>query len=763
MYWIKKLLHLATSSVLLLLILWISFKGALWLVSAEQLEERSEEETRSVVHWLPNDKYIAFNFSSSRTRSVRLLSNAIFEGQQVFDEPVNYAIEYQLFDNQGTLLDKHTYHHASKLVLAAQEQQVKQIIEDRKALSVASGQSFYIDVSRYPTASQIRLKLIPEEDTLRGVVVRLHAQTPTDTDDSQQIWLKLPLDWRERMLNYHTLGGNALTAWELTNAVRYDWQKLAPQGIPNIDFVSDILYETLPYNVITYDFSAQQWDLDSFYTAPNLTATFRVKSAEPLHFSANVPLSTLRLTWHDLSQQHAPFELQAVNVSDNLYKIEQVRPGLLTVQSRLPALTQWFQLDQPIAALHSYYYVLTTDTPAMYTVAGGSDVVLDIRGLDAEDSHALITLYDAQNSAFARHKINLESRISQFDRLITPETLRQAVNESEKYYLRLPKNAAKLSISSQSSVAVKLQSRRRDFHYQNVVCEQLCDNPLTNFVEIGAWFAQKATNEFIFTELQQILKVRLFEAPPLPVLKETDYASEALFDQHPISNTALVYSPANYFEPLSEPTPVHFRQLDSIHSISTVQDPTLKTPSVIALMKSLPQYIEFNATNNANDDKLIARANMANSLFINQGNNRNFIKTRLYKINRGDVLSLNYRDKHKPLSIVIKPFVYPASKNEQIPLIISTHLKGQYQAGITNEYTVAAKRYALMPSQNPAFMLHPQSTDIVSYPSITIKIGTDMQTLEKFAITAEDDMWISILEEHSAQPLTPLWWQNENT
>ncbi|MDK1287039.1 hypothetical protein [Pseudoalteromonas umbrosa] len=763
MYWIKKLLHLSATGFLLLVLLWISFNGVTWLASAEQLEERSEEETRSVVHWLPNDKYISFNFSASRTRAVRLLSNAIFEGQQVFDEPVNYAIEYQLFDSQGVQLNKHTYHHASKLVLAAQEQQVKQIIEDRKALSVASGQSFYIDVSRYPNASQIKLKLIPEEDTLRGVVVRLHAQTSTDTDDSQQIWLKLPLDWRERMLNYHTLGGNALAPWELTNAVRYDWQKLAPQGIPNIDFVSDILYETLPYNVITYDFSAQQWDLDSFYSAPNLTATFRVKSTAPLHFTSTVPVSTLRLTWHDLSQQLPPIELNAVELEDNSYKIEDIRPGLVTVQSSLPALTQWYQLAQPIAPLHSYYYVLTPDTPVDYAVSGGSDVVFDIRDLTPEDSHAIVSLYDAQGQIFARHKISLESRLSQFDRLITPETLRQAVNESEKYYLRLPDEAVKLRISSKTSVAVKLQSRHRDFHYQNVVCEQLCDNPLTDFVEIGAWFAQKATNEFIFTELQQILKVRLFEAPPLPVIKETDYASESLFDRHPISNTALIYSPANYFEPPSEPTQVHFRQLDDIHSIDSDQDPALKSPKVIVLKKQTPTYIEFDATSSTTDDSIITSVSQANHLFINQGEQRHFIKTRLYKINRGDSLSLDYRGKNRPLSIVVKPFIYPAVKSEQAPLIINTRLSGRYEIGVTDEYTVATKRYALMPSQVPAFMLHPQSTNIISYPPVTIKIGTDIQTLEKFAISAEDEMWISILEEHSAQPLTPLWWQNENT
>ncbi|MBQ4813072.1 hypothetical protein J8M20_17045 [Pseudoalteromonas luteoviolacea] len=762
MYWIKKILQILCASTLVLMALWACYNGYVWLSSAERLEERSEEETRSVVHWLPTDKLVSFNFSSSRTLAIRLLSNAIFEGQQVFDEPVNYAIEYQLLDQQGQVLVKHVYHHASKLVLAAQEQQVKQIIEDRKALSVASGQSFYVDTSAYPSASQIRLKLIPEEDTLRGVVVRLHAKTPADNDGSQQIWLKLPLEWRDRMLNYHTLGGNALAQWELNNAVSFDWQKLAPQGIPNIDFVSDILYETLPYNVITYDFSAQQLDLDSFYSSEELTATFRVSNNEALTFSSSTPLSTLRITWHDLKQLRAPRELKAEFISENVYKIQNISPGLITVQSSLPALTQWRQGEQPLVPLHSYYYIMGPTTPVTYSVTGSSDIVMDFRDLDTLGSQVSITVLDKDTQPLEQYRLGLESLISQYDRLITPETQRQTINESQKYFLRLPPDAAKVIISSQDSVAVKLQSRNQHFHYQNVLCDQLCENPLPSFIEIGAWFAQKAVNEFTFTELQQILKVRLFEAPPLPVIKETSYVSESLFDKHPISNTALLHSPSNYFEPPTVPSAAHYRKVSDPQSLSVVQNSELKTPKLIAINDKVPKFSEADLNASSLSNVSNKRGN-TRSIYTNSGEERDYIKTRLFKIAQGETLSLQYANRVKPVSIVIKPFLYPVTSHSQTALVINTKLIGQYHKGLSEEYTIAAKRYALMPADREAYMLHPQSTDVISYPPVTIKIGSDIQSLEKFAITAEHDMWITILEEHNAQPLTPIWWQNENT
>ncbi|MCF2857856.1 hypothetical protein L1286_10265 [Pseudoalteromonas sp. SMS1] len=761
MYWIKNILQMLILCAVLVVALWTSYNGYVWLSSAERLEERSEEETRSVVHWLPTDKFVSFNFSSSRTLAIRLLSNAIFEGQQVFDEPVNYAIEYQLLDQQEQILVEHVYHHASKLVLAAQEQQVKQIIEDRKALSVASGQSFYVDTSAYPNASKIRLKLLPEEDALRGVVVRLHAKTPADNDGSQQIWLKLPLEWRDRMLNYHTLGGNALTQWELSNAVSFDWQKLAPQGIPNIDFVSDILYETLPYNVITYDFSAQQLDLDSFYSSKELTATFRISSDQALTFTSTTPLSTLRITWHDLNQINAPKELVAEQLSGDVFQIADVSPGLITVQSSLPALTQWRQEEQPIVPLHSYYYIMSATAPVIYSVTGNSDIVMDFRDLDAVASTTNITVFDKAAQPIERYRLELEPLTSQYDRLITPETQRQTINESQKFFLRLPSHAAKVIIDTQDSVAVKLQSRSQHFHYQNVLCDQLCDNPLPDFIEIGAWFAQKAVNEFAFTELQQILKVRLFESPPLPIVKETSYVSESLFDKHPISNTALVYSPSNYFEPPETPSPAHFRKVDKPDTLSLPSSRELKSPKMIAIKDQVPKYTETELTDSALSN-VTSNTTLSPLVYTNFGQGRNYIKTRLYKMAQGETLSLQYRNREKPVSIVIKPFLYPVREHRESALTLNTHLYGQYAKGINTEYTIAEKRYALLPTKTEAYMLHPQSTEILSYPAITIKIGSDIQVLEKFAITAEHEMWITILEEHNAQPLTPIWWQNEN-
>ena len=162
MYYIKWLLRISAWLIVLATIVWFGVRFYLWLQSAEPMAQRSDKETRSNVHWLQQDKPLIYNFSPSRTYNLRVLSNAIFAQQVAFDKPINYAIEYTLFDKNNVELASKVYHHASKLALDAEQQQVKQIIENKAALSVSSGQSFYISSEQLTNASRIALRVIPE-------------------------------------------------------------------------------------------------------------------------------------------------------------------------------------------------------------------------------------------------------------------------------------------------------------------------------------------------------------------------------------------------------------------------------------------------------------------------------------------------------------------------------------------------------------------------------------------------------------------------
>ncbi|MBE0369139.1 hypothetical protein [Pseudoalteromonas aurantia] len=757
MYYIKWLLKITFWLVLLIIVFWFGVRFYFWLQSAEPMAQRSDKETRSNVHWLHSDKALVYNFSPSRTYNLRILSNAIFAQQVEFDKPINYAIEYTLLDQDNNQLMQKVYHHASKLALDADQQQVKQIIENKAALSVSSGQSFYINSEQLTNASRIALRVIPEDSSLKGVVVRIHAKTPTDTDDINSAWLKLPVEWRERTIAYHTIGANAITTREIHNAVTFDWLKLAPQGVPDIDFKADTLYETLPYHVLTYDFGAQQLDLDGFYTVQDLSASFRVYEGGDITANIKGNIADINITWYDLKQREKPKKLTLEKLeSPNTYQLLNTQPGLIVIQSKTMAQSSWFLADTtPISPLHSYYYGIDESLSANYRVAPNSDINFQFRG--AQGALISVSLFNTQKQLIETHQVKLQGQQALFDRIITPDTLRSVTTDSERFYLRLPSNAAFLSISSKETISAKMQARQAHFHYQTVLCEALCQVDLPEFTEIDAWFSQQAQNDFTFTEQQKMLNVRLFEPPPEIEVKQTFHYGRNLIDILPRSNTALIKTEPKYFDPIDPPKDFNFRPLKNLSEITVPNDPILLAKSrVVELSSSAPFYTEY-ALNDLPDDAPLRIQSKRSHFYTNLGSNRSWAKQRLFKLKAGQSLELSF-DK-RPDSIVIKLY----SDNEQdTPLSVDTHLHGHFSKKLTDEYTISKKRYALVKAnENKAFLLHPAQTSLFSYPSITIPINNDIELLKKFTIKTDQDVWVSVLEETSEQQKQAKWWLYE--
>lgn len=763
MYLIKRLLKLLVSLSLLFLLVWLAIRGYFWLQSAEPVALRSEDETRSTVHWLQQDKALTFNFSADRTYSIRVLSNAIFSEQNQFEEPVQYAIEYTLLDNKANPISTHVYHHASKLALDHEEKQVKQIIENRDTLAVSSGQSFFISNEQLTNAHAISLRLIPENQLLRGVVIRLHAKTPVSLNDVNRAWLRQSTDWRERMTNYHTIGNNALSNQEILNAVTFEWQKLAPQGIPGIDFNSDTLYETLPYYVLSYDFSAEQLNLDSFYTDSQLNASFRHYQRQNLYVQKEQTDATLFVTWFDVKQLKAPVQLN-LKATENAHTfvIPDVEPGLIMVQSTQPALTRWFGADDSqFNALHSYFYNVDAQLSAEYEVAKNSDINFEFRG--SKGTAVDILLYD-NDIEVERYRVFLQGATSLFDRVIDETTIRLAIFESEQFFVRLPENVNRIVISSPHTVLAKLQARQSAFHYQGEICEQICQPSQENFFTIGAWFSQKALNDFVFTELKRITNVRLFEMPPeLPSKEEmaTTYLNRDLVKTLPLSNTFLVNSPDKYFADLFEKTPPtehQFSQVNTVNALlNTQKNNQLRDKRLIEISRKEPFYKEQPLTN-FTDAQLLSIDNEDTTLFVNNGEKRPWQKQRSYFLKAGQPLTLNYTN--KPVSVVIKAFKTTQATEH---VILNTRINGKFKPGLGSEYTIVNKRFALLRAHlTQAIALHPAIKHVSTYNSVSLAINSDLETLSSITITAEQDIWISVLDELTHAPSEIQWRQYEN-
>ncbi|OHU89305.1 MULTISPECIES: hypothetical protein [Pseudoalteromonas] len=736
--------------------LWLASIFYNWVSNAKPLMATQGNETRSKVHWLSEHKPLIYTFSPTRTESIRILSNAILGQVQSHQQSVDYAIDYALLDKQQRVIYRATYHHTANATQDNEQQKAKQIIEQRESLSVSSGQSFYINNARFSDATAIALSLRSEGQTIKGVVARVHAKTNVKVEDSMSAWLKYPLSWRARISHYHTLGPNAVSEEEIANAVRYDWNKLAPQGVPGVDFDSDTLYEMLPYNILGNDFPNNPVNQDAFYTDSELSASLKVDTSQDIYFVSE-QATQLRLTWYDLEEISPPLVLHPEHTATaNLYKLALIKPGMINMSSNRTVVSKWYyQNMQPVTPLHSLYYQIDKGSDVKYSTVPNSDLKFDFRA--NQTSQVVVKLYNSKGEVIDQFSISITPNLSQFDRIILADTTRAKVSDSQPWYIRnLSKEAAYLRVYSNKQVLVKLQTRQAHFHYQDTLCKPACSVSTGNVTEIPAWFAQKADNDHALKSQGKTSKVRLFLAPPALQNKDSFYSSKELTAQLPVSNTALVNTSQPYYRALLEPKTFHFKKLADGNTFKQLQQ-SLTADQTLIVQRSTPPYIQELKAN------LISAAQAADeqgvTLYLNHGLNRHWAKQRLFLLKADKTLTLSFNT--LPQSVVVKAYV--ASQTDRA-IELNYRLKGVFHNTPVHTYSIARKRLLLHPSDfTQAFMLHPTIGRLTPYPNVTVPINDDIKQLEQLVIHSDTDIWINIIDEYAQQPKRLNWWLDEDT
>ncbi|WP_419147476.1 hypothetical protein [Pseudoalteromonas 'SMAR'] len=745
MYWIKKSIIILAYLLLAATAVMLGNTLLTWLSSAEPTINSTEFNTRSQVHWLSDSKALHYFYPAKRAVSLRVLSNGIFASQPLDSEPVHYAIEYKLLDASEQVVYQGVYHHAAKAVSIGQQQQVKQIIEDREVLHVASGQSFYLPREHVANATVLSLRLIPESAQLQGVVVRVHAKTSNSNTNPTKAWLQRPTEWRQRVMNYHSIGATALTDEEKFNAVRYDWQKLAPQGLPNVGFKADRLYESLPFNVANPEFMSQV-NLDKLVVDGHRQVSFR---AMPGSYSvvANDP-SALQFMWHDLTQQQAPRVLTSAPVTPETAKVSITEPGLITIAATAPQAIEIISADeQKIRPLHSYYYAISQQQSVSFNVEPDSNLALEWRA--PIGTELTIKLF-ANGQLQEQYQVNATAELSPFDRLISEDTQRLDINEPERRYLAPASSIDRIEIHSEQAL-VRLQSRNDNFHYRRIRCLEFCQPPQANQGDVNAWFNQDAIDHHLFVQQQRLARVRLFESPPEIPEPLPHYASRDLSADLTTSAVALLPISNNYYQPKTQLQEYEYQQ---VNPAEITQLPTApRYPIDVIVQQTAPPFLYETELSRLEPDTTMRRA------FINYGEARSHRKVRLYKLDQQQPLTLNLNNTPQPTALIIKVF----NSKPMAEIRADVSLSGGPRAHFSDHYTIS-KRTEVLTAQQPKeqLFLHPNITKLYEYPAISVILNEDLKHMNNISVRFSTPVWLSIMAQHTQPTPTMNWWRNEH-
>jgi hypothetical protein len=96
-------------------------------------------------------------------------------------------------------------------------------------------------------------------------------------------------------------------------------------------------------------------------------------------------------------------------------------------------------------------------------------------------------------------------------------------------------------------------------------------------------------------------------------------------------------------------------------------------------------------------------------------------------------------------------------------VVLNTHIDGQFNGGLSSEYTIKNKRFALLQAKlTNSLALHPAIKQVKTYNSVSLALNNDLKVLRSITVNAEQDIWISVLDEYTEAPSEAQWRQYEN-
>jgi len=215
-----------------------------------RLQLRPVKTYKSFVYELETQKWITFNFSS--TPLLKVISNASIPDAEIArkGDTFNYAIQYEVQDSSGNVLEENEYYHYTNLTLYKSKGSAApfaSMSSPEPYITVLDGKNFIINLRNLDRTGgnkpkKIRLKLKFKQSPLKTIYVRLYQLQSYPRYKLKTMWQRSPRRFREKMAEGSIYPQELMTDKEKQNAVSRKWDVLAPTGVPDRDFNRSFLF-----------------------------------------------------------------------------------------------------------------------------------------------------------------------------------------------------------------------------------------------------------------------------------------------------------------------------------------------------------------------------------------------------------------------------------------------------------------------------------------------------------------------------------------
>ncbi|SFR50503.1 hypothetical protein SAMN05216203_0972 [Marinobacter daqiaonensis] len=438
----------------------------------------------STVYFLAEHEWLTFPVISQAAR-LRILTHAGAAPDTGLDAPMRYALEYELVDGKGRVLNEGRYVHETQIPqpLFKDGLPVSRNLYTDRSLAIAAGQSINMQLEGLPRTAFVRLRLEPLAPPLENVAVRLYYEERMSERQASVAWERLSQEKKTRLARGVIYPPELLTREERLNLLERQWQPVGPLG-------------TNPAQGTLFSIQGAESFLDpnlmprspGLYAGPNRMGVLPIETAgryrikfRPLLVDEDLePELELR---HITERLEEPRQEVVTPTGEPLALEQTLSPGLLVVIPNQPGMLDIWPVGAGKSALPEPRYLrspaVQPGLPAHFRILPGDDVGtslrLDLRAhgdgepLPAEANiRATYRLFDARGRAVDQGSLEARVRPSMIDRVADTQPVAD-LSEPASFYLRLPPEVTRIELTSHQRLLANAYTRPDDLPHRTRV------------------------------------------------------------------------------------------------------------------------------------------------------------------------------------------------------------------------------------------------------------------------------------------------------
>lgn len=199
--------------------------------------------SRSTAYRISASQWLEFGITERGP--VRILSNCAFS--HPVENATRYAIDYELLDSSGQIIQSGRYHHRAQISLLGDPTRADRTRSISKTsfadtqLPGSNSTEFWIEAPKLDVPGRLRIRIAELDSSIIEIAARAYQRTQLSPRKANSAWQRLSRRKREQLARSFAVPSDWLEPFETTALAGLAWHALGPRGVENQDYEERVL------------------------------------------------------------------------------------------------------------------------------------------------------------------------------------------------------------------------------------------------------------------------------------------------------------------------------------------------------------------------------------------------------------------------------------------------------------------------------------------------------------------------------------------